>query len=130
GAEREADRQGHDGPESLEVDHRRYLEVYDRLLESIMHQDRTIVLQGRRFHYTEWGAPTAPALIMLHGLTGHARTWDEEAAALASRYRVLALDQRGHGDSDPAPHADYTVAALSADLREIGRASCRERGQT
>ena len=81
-----------------------------------MHQDRTIVLQGRRFHYTEWGAPTAPALIMLHGVTGHARTWDEEAAALASRYRVLALDQRGHGDSDPAPHADYTVAALSADL--------------
>ena len=81
-----------------------------------MHQDRTIVLQGRRFHYTEWGAPTAPALIMLHGVTGHARTWDEEAVALASRYRVLALDQRGHGDSDPAPHADYTVAALSADL--------------
>jgi len=81
-----------------------------------MHQDRTIVLQGRRFHYTEWGAPTAPALIMLHGVTGHARTWDEEAAALASRYRVLALDQRGHGDSDPAPHADYTVAAMSADL--------------
>jgi len=81
-----------------------------------MHRDRTIVLHGRRFHYTEWGALTAPALIMLHGVTGHARTWDEEAAALASRYRVLALDQRGHGDSDPAPYADYTVAAMSADL--------------
>jgi pimeloyl-ACP methyl ester carboxylesterase len=53
---------------------------------------------------------------MLHGVTGHARTWDEEAAALASRYRVLALDQRGHGDSDPSPSGDYTVATMSADV--------------
>lgn len=58
----------------------------------------------------------APPLLMLHGVTGHARTWDEEAAALAARYRVLALDQRGHGDSDPSPNADYTVATMSADV--------------
>jgi pimeloyl-ACP methyl ester carboxylesterase len=81
-----------------------------------MHRDRTIALNGQRFHYTEWGASTAPALVMLHGVTGHARTWDEEAAALASRYRVLALDQRGHGDSDPSPNGDYTVATMSADV--------------
>jgi pimeloyl-ACP methyl ester carboxylesterase len=81
-----------------------------------MHRDKTIVLNGQRFHYTEWGASTAPALVMLHGVTGHARTWDEEAAALASRYRVLALDQRGHGDSDPSPNGDYTVATMSADV--------------
>ncbi|MGH7303714.1 MAG: alpha/beta fold hydrolase [Candidatus Rokuibacteriota bacterium] len=81
-----------------------------------MHSDRTLVLNGQRFHYTEWGAATAPALILLHGVTGHARTWDEEARSLASRYRVLALDQRGHGDSDPSPNADYTVATMAADL--------------
>ena len=81
-----------------------------------MHRDRTLVLNGQRFHYTEWGAATAPPLLMLHGVTGHARTWDEEAAALAARYRVLALDQRGHGDSDPSPNADYTVATMSADV--------------
>ena len=85
-----------------------------------MHRDRTIVLNGQRFHYTEWGASTAPPLVMLHGVTGHARTWDEEAAALAARYRVLALDQRGHGDSDPSPNADYTVATLSADVTAFG----------
>jgi len=87
-----------------------------------MHHDRTIALRGRRFHYTEWGAPTSPALVMLHGVTGHARTWDEEAAALATRYRVLALDQRGHGDSEPATDCDYTVAAMSADLRAFADA--------
>jgi pimeloyl-ACP methyl ester carboxylesterase len=78
--------------------------------------DRTIVLHGQRFHYTEWGDPTAPPVLFLHGITGHARTWDDEARLLAGRFRVLALDQRGHGDSDPAPDGDYSDAALLGDV--------------
>jgi esterase len=81
-----------------------------------MHTDRIVTLQGRRYHYTEWGAATAPPVVMLHGVTGHARTWDDESRLLASRFRVLALDQRGHGDTDPAPDGDYSDAALLADL--------------
>ena len=71
-----------------------------------MHTDRTLDLHGQRFHYTDWGSPTAPTLIFLHGITGHARSWDDEARLLAGRFRVIALDQRGHGDSDPAPDGD------------------------
>jgi pimeloyl-ACP methyl ester carboxylesterase len=78
--------------------------------------DRTIVLHGRRFHYTDWGRPTSPPAVLLHGITGHARTWDDEAELLAARFRVLALDQRGHGDSDPAPDGDYSDDALLGDL--------------
>src|SRR6266852_3639251 len=78
--------------------------------------DHTVTLQGLRFHYTERGEREAPVVVMLHGVTGHARAWDDEGAALASHYRVLALDQRGHGDSDPPPDADYTIARLAADL--------------
>jgi pimeloyl-ACP methyl ester carboxylesterase len=81
-----------------------------------MHADRTVTLHGRRFHYTEWGEPAGAAVVALHGITGHARTWDEEARLLASRRRVLALDQRGHGDSDPAPDGDYSDEALLGDL--------------
>jgi len=81
-----------------------------------MHTDRTLALHGRRYHYTEWGAPAAPAVIFLHGITGHARTWDDEARLLAERFHVVALDQRGHGDSDPAPDGDYSDAALLGDL--------------
>ena len=79
-----------------------------------MHTDRTVTLRGQRFHYTEWGHAGAPPVVMLHGVTGHARTWDDEARALSGRYRVLALDQRGHGDSDPAD--DYGPAAAAVDL--------------
>lgn len=81
-----------------------------------MHTDRTLEAHGQRFHYTEWGAPSAPAVIFLHGITGHARTWDDEARLLAGRYRAIALDQRGHGDTDPAPDGDYSDAALLGDL--------------
>jgi pimeloyl-ACP methyl ester carboxylesterase len=81
-----------------------------------MLRDQTVTLHGSRFHYTERGEREAPAAVLLHGVTGHARTWDDEGAALAARYRVLALDQRGHGDSDPPPHPDYTIATLASDL--------------
>ena len=81
-----------------------------------MHTDRTVTLHGRRLHYTDWGDPEGPAVVALHGITGHARTWDEEARVLAGSRRVLALDQRGHGDSDPAPDGDYSDEALLGDL--------------
>lgn len=81
-----------------------------------MHTDRTLEVHGQRFHFVEWGAPSAPAVIFLHGITGHARTWDDEARLLAGRYRAIALDQRGHGDTDPAPDGDYSDAALLGDL--------------
>ena len=84
-----------------------------------MHTDRTLDLHGRRLHYTEWGATAAPPMIFLHGLTGHARTWDDEARLLAERFHVMVPDQRGHGDSDPAPDGDYSDAALLGDFEAI-----------
>jgi len=89
------------------------------LLQSGIHHDRSLVLHGQRFHFLDWGAPTAPAVVLLHGITGHARAWDDEARALAARYRVLALDARGHGDSDPAPDGDYTVTTMAGDLAAL-----------
>jgi pimeloyl-ACP methyl ester carboxylesterase len=78
--------------------------------------DRWIDLHGQRFHYTETGEPGRPAVVFLHGITGHGRTWDEEARLLADRHHVLAPDLRGHGDSAPATDGDYTVATMADDL--------------
>jgi pimeloyl-ACP methyl ester carboxylesterase len=50
----------------------------------------------------------------LHGYTSHARGWDTVARGLAGRFRVLALDQRGHGESDFA--SDYDEQRLIEDL--------------
>jgi pimeloyl-ACP methyl ester carboxylesterase len=75
---------------------------------------RTIGLGGLSIHFTDWGDAGSPPLVLLHGLSGHARTWDHNAAALSDRYRVLALDQRGHGDSGWAD--DYGSSAMAGDL--------------
>jgi esterase len=75
---------------------------------------RTIRLGGLSIHFTDWGDADSPPLVLLHGLSGHARTWDHNAAALSDRYRVLALDQRGHGGSDWAD--DYGSSAMAGDL--------------
>jgi esterase len=63
--------------------------------------DELIELRGLRFHYRDWPSrrADAPDLLLLHGFTGHARSWDSFAEAMTDRYRVLALDQRGHGES-------------------------------
>jgi pimeloyl-ACP methyl ester carboxylesterase len=81
-------------------------------------RDELIELRGLRFHFRDWAGPTedAPALVMLHGYTGHARSWDRFADALSRRYRVLALDQRGHGESAWAPADAYGTQEMVADL--------------
>lgn len=79
-------------------------------------QDKTVSANGINLHYLDWGNADAPTLLMAHGLRGHAHSWDDVSAALCQDYHVLALDQRGRGDSDWAPDGDYSGAAYVADL--------------
>jgi esterase len=76
----------------------------------------TVTANGLRLHYCEWGDPAASPIVLLHGITGHARTWDHLAGALAGRLRVIALDQRGHGDSEDPADRDYRVGSMAGDL--------------
>jgi 3-oxoadipate enol-lactonase len=55
---------------------------------------------GLRLVYRAVGDPSAPPMVLLHGLGGDGSSWDEVAAAFADSYRVYALDLRGHGKSD------------------------------
>ncbi len=81
--------------------------------------DRTIRAHGLNFHLTEWGSPTAPPVLCLHGITQTAHSWDEIAVDLSRDHRVLCLDQRGHGDSDWAPDGDYRRQTQVADIAAI-----------
>jgi len=74
-----------------------------------------IVLRQMRFHYLDWGAPDAPAVVLLHGGHQSAHSWDLVSLHLARRYRVLALDQRGHGDSEWARDVTYSNHEMSLD---------------
>src|SRR5258707_11186782 len=80
--------------------------------------DELIEMRGLRFHYRDWASRRsgAPDLVLLHGYTGHARSWDAFAQGMTDRYRVLALDQRGHGESGWAPADRYGVDDMADDL--------------
>jgi pimeloyl-ACP methyl ester carboxylesterase len=70
---------------------------------------------GLTLHYLDWGGPRPPALL-LHATGFLAAIWGPIAEALSQRYRVLAFDQRGHGDSDKPP-SGYHRLDFVADLR-------------
>ncbi|MEK7216179.1 MAG: alpha/beta hydrolase [Chloroflexota bacterium] len=68
----------------------------------------------------EWKGPPAggPAVLLLHGLTSCAETWAFVAPALARGARVLALDLRGHGDTDKPGHG-YDFPTIRADIEGV-----------
>ena len=76
---------------------------------------RNIVLRQLRFHFLEWGARDAPPIVLLHGGHQSAHSWDLVSLHLARRYRVLALDQRGHGDTEWARDVTYSNHEMSLD---------------
>ncbi|MDB5685945.1 MAG: Pimeloyl-ACP methyl ester carboxylesterase [Rhizorhabdus sp.] len=65
--------------------------------------------QRLRLHYSEWGDPAAPPLILQHGGRDHGRSWDHVVAALLPDWRIIAPDLRGHGDSAWSPDAAYAM---------------------
>jgi esterase len=79
--------------------------------------DHVVRVNGLRLHYRELGNPEAPPVLMVHGIMGHSWEWDTLLGALAGDFRVLAVDQRGHGASDWA--TDYSAATLADDLAEL-----------
>src|SRR5271169_2861303 len=72
--------------------------------------------QGLRLHLTDWGNPSAPPLILIHGSLDHSRSWDHLAQALRATFHVVAPDLRGHGESDWATGSSYSLADHVYDL--------------
>ena len=81
---------------------------------------RDVELRGLHFRYRESGEASRPALILLHQLGSDGGDWDAVAAALDDRFRVLALDQRGHGDSARTP--SYSFEEMRDDVLAFGDA--------
>jgi pimeloyl-ACP methyl ester carboxylesterase len=73
---------------------------------------------GLRLHYLEWGPTSAePTVVLIHGVGSSAHIWDLAGPLLAEHLsaRVVALDQRGHGESEQ-PSAGYDFPSVVGDL--------------
>ena len=83
--------------------------------EVVLPADRQVIVGAMRFHYLDWGGNGHPVLF-LHGGGLNAHTWDVVALMMRERYRCIALDQRGHGDSEWSPGIDYGVNTQVGDV--------------
>ncbi|MFV0512063.1 MAG: alpha/beta fold hydrolase [Jhaorihella sp.] len=83
-------------------------------------RQETIGLNGRRFHVRQWGDSHLPVLLMLHGFPEYGGAWADLAPHLAHRFRCIAPDQRGYGQSwAPGGVENYIASALVSDMAEL-----------
>jgi pimeloyl-ACP methyl ester carboxylesterase len=86
------------------------------MVTATSYQEKSASVGSLTLRYQEWGEPTAPAVLMLHGFGVSGHMFDEFADRAAGKFRLIALDQRGHGDSDWADDGDYSREAFVNDI--------------
>lgn len=79
------------------------------------------VSQRLRLHYSTWGDPSAPPLLLVHGMQDHCRTWDWLVEHYVRDYFVVAPDLRGHGDSAWSQGSGYHLLDYVYDLTVLVR---------
>ncbi|SOJ56846.1 Non-heme bromoperoxidase BPO-A2 [Mycobacterium simulans] len=72
-----------------------------------------------RLHTRVFGPPTGYPIVLIHGFACAIRAWAYQIADLATDYRVIAFDQRGHGRSDVPGRRGYTLARIASDLDAV-----------
>ena len=83
--------------------------------------DRFVTVNGLRIHYLESGTADKQPLIMLHGIGRVAHTFDHIAGRFNKNYHVMAVDMRGHGDSDWDPQGAYLVEDYVQDIEGLAQ---------
>ncbi|MBS0255673.1 MAG: alpha/beta hydrolase [Proteobacteria bacterium] len=74
---------------------------------------------GLAVHVRDEGRRDGPVLVLLHGSNASLHTWDPWVARLATKYRIVRIDQIGHGMTGPQPHDDYSAAAFVSTLDAV-----------
>jgi pimeloyl-ACP methyl ester carboxylesterase len=75
--------------------------------------------QRLRLHYLDWGNPTAPPLLLVHGNRDHCHNWDWVAQRLRDDYHIVAPDLRGHGDSQWTTGSPYSSTEYVYDIAQL-----------
>jgi pimeloyl-ACP methyl ester carboxylesterase len=82
-------------------------------------EDKFIEVNGLNLHYLDWGNHNKPTMLLLHGACAHAHWWDFFALSLREDYHIVALDQRGHGDSEWSNPPAYQSLNYVSDIEEF-----------
>src|SRR3954463_7145673 len=75
-----------------------------------------VTVNGLRLHYLEWGKAGMPPVVCVHGYTSSAQAFNGLARHLQDRFHILAIDVRGHGESEWSPTGAYEYPDQAGDL--------------
>ncbi len=84
-----------------------------------MPKDEYLDVNGIRLHYLDWGNVRHQPMLLLHGFMAHAHVWDEFALGFRNRYHIIALDQRGHGESQWSADEAYSLDDHFSDIANL-----------
>ena len=91
-------------------------------LPEVLPPSRTLTVRaadGTPLHTEVFGPPDGYPIVLTHGITCSIRAWAHQIADLATDYRVIAFDHRGHGRSGTPPRGGYSLEHLAADLDSV-----------
>lgn len=93
----------------------------DSGLRPAAYTDRYVEAGGLQLHIQDYGTAGKTPMLCVHGGAAHAHWFDFVAAGLNCDFHVLAIDQRGHGDSawDAKVPPDYSYERYAADINEV-----------
>lgn len=97
------------------------ISVSSNALQPAPYVDSFVEVAGLKLHVQDYGGTGKPPMLCVHGGAAHAHWFDFIAARFTTEYHVLAIDQRGHGDSewDTSPTPDYSYPRYAADLNAL-----------
>jgi pimeloyl-ACP methyl ester carboxylesterase len=96
-------------------------------MNSASPQSRFVVRDGLKLHHLDWGNEGRPAIVLVHGSRLHAHVWNDFSRRFRDRFHIVAVDQRGHGDSAWGAEDAYRLEELYRDLRAVVEARGLER---
>ena len=82
-------------------------------------QSKFLMVNGLRLHCLDWGNPSAPPVVCVHGYTSSAQAFNAPARHFQDRFHGIATDVRGHGESAWSPTGAYAYSDRVGDLEGI-----------
>jgi len=88
-------------------------------MTSALPHSHFVVRDTLRLHHLDWGNEGRHPVVLVHGSRLHAHVWNDFSRRFHTRFHIVAIDQRGHGDSAWCPRQNYDLEELHRDLRAV-----------
>jgi len=88
-------------------------------MSTVPAQSHYVVRDAVRLHHLDWGNHGRHPVVLVHGSRLHAHVWNDYSRRAKDGYHVIAVDQRGHGDSGWGAPEAYHYEELYRDLRTV-----------